>query len=230
MRITRRFLLAPSLARLIERERGGHHVTEGYFPEQGGQSVFVRVDESIGRLVLVTDGPSEPLEEHVELSRSQAQFLIDSTTIRVDYRHIDLSIGTQTVQISRFSGPGPLDLIFVEFEHEEEARGFQPLPWFGPEVTADARYRNRSIAIAELRETPEVEITNDALNSLLDSLESQSSLWHSPDLTPTMTHPRRRQSKADSSSGTEPERDEEDVGIEDAVIRELASALRPQRR
>ena len=36
MPITRCFLLASSLARLIEKERGGHRVTEGYFPDQPG--------------------------------------------------------------------------------------------------------------------------------------------------------------------------------------------------
>lgn len=229
MRITRRFLLAPPLARLIEREREGHHVTEGYFPEQGSQSVFVRVGESVGSLVLVTNGPNEPIEEYAALSRSQAQFLIDSTTLRVDYRRIDLSIGTRAVQICRFFAPRPLDLILVELE-QEEAGDFQLLPWFGAEVTAEARYRNRSIAIAQVHETPVVEITNLALNSLLDDLEGQSSPWHSPDLAPTMTHSGAQQSNAVSSSVSEPERDEEDQGIEDAVIRELASALRPQRR
>jgi hypothetical protein len=31
---TRRFLLAPSLARLIEKEWGGHRIRQGYFAEQ----------------------------------------------------------------------------------------------------------------------------------------------------------------------------------------------------
>jgi CYTH domain-containing protein len=225
MSITRRFLLAPSLARLIEKERGGHRVAEGYFPEQGERSIFVRLNEKAGSLVLVTDGPSEPME-HVQLPRSQAQFLVDATAGQVDYLRIELRIGTHAAWISRFIAPGPLDLISVAFEQEEQARDFQPLPWFGPEVTAEARYRNRSIAIAELPETPEVELTDLALNSLLDSLENPSSSRRSRDralIVPQL-------SRAEPSSVAGPEKNEEDLRIEDSVIRELASALRPQRR
>jgi CYTH domain-containing protein len=226
MSITRRFLLAPSLARLIEKERGGHRVAEGYFPEQGDRSVFVRVNGNAGSLVLVTDGPSEPMEEHAQLPRSQAQFLVDATAGQVDYLRIELRIGTHAAWISRFIAPGPLDLISVAFEQEEQARDFQPLPWFGPEVTAEARYRNRSIAIAELPETPEVELTDLALNSLLDSLENPSSSRRSRDRALIVP----RLSRSEAAPVAESEQDEEDLRIEDSVIRELASALRPQRR
>jgi CYTH domain-containing protein len=35
----------------------------------------------------------------------------------------------------------------MEWEHEQPARAFSPLPWFGPEVTSDRRYTNQSIAL-----------------------------------------------------------------------------------
>jgi hypothetical protein len=34
MTILRQFIIAPSLARLIRKERGGERVIEGYFPDQ----------------------------------------------------------------------------------------------------------------------------------------------------------------------------------------------------
>jgi len=34
----------------------------------------------------------------------------------------------------------------VEFDSEEEAKGFLPPPWFGREVTEDDRYKNRNLA------------------------------------------------------------------------------------
>jgi CYTH domain-containing protein len=37
----------------------------------------------------------------------------------------------------------------VEFASEEEAAAFRPPGWFGPEVTDDPRYRNRSLAEAD---------------------------------------------------------------------------------
>jgi hypothetical protein len=70
MPITRCFLLASSLARLIEKERGGHRVTEGYFPDQPGRTTYVRVEEGIGSLILVRHVSGEPVEEPTALPRN----------------------------------------------------------------------------------------------------------------------------------------------------------------
>ena len=76
MGIIRRFLLAPSLARLIEKERAGHHVTEGYFADQPRGSTCVRLEEGIGSLILVRHGSGEQVEEPTDLPRSQAEAMI----------------------------------------------------------------------------------------------------------------------------------------------------------
>jgi hypothetical protein len=67
-----------------------------------------------------------------------------------------------------------LDLVSVEFDRDEHARDFQPLDWFGPEVTDEPVYQSRSLALAGLPETPEVDLADAALNSLLDTLENRS--------------------------------------------------------
>jgi hypothetical protein len=77
MSITRRFLLAPSLARLLEQERGGRHVIEGYFPDRHGRSLHVRVEEGTGSLILVTASPGGPLEVAAALPLAQAEALLD---------------------------------------------------------------------------------------------------------------------------------------------------------
>jgi hypothetical protein len=59
----------------------------------------------------------------------------------------------------------------MEFDTGEEARGFRPLEWFGPEVTADPRYTSQAIALRGLDETPEIPLSDAALNSLIDTLE-----------------------------------------------------------
>jgi hypothetical protein len=46
MIIRRRFLLASSLARLIQRERGGVRQIEGFFPEQRQRTSWVRLEEN----------------------------------------------------------------------------------------------------------------------------------------------------------------------------------------
>jgi hypothetical protein len=114
--------------------------------------------------------------------------------------------------------PGVLDLVSVGFEYEEQARAFEPPAWFGAEVTADPSYRSRSLAIAGLPRVPEVELTDAALNSLLDGLEdrpAQRLIEPSAAVTPP--------------PAGEPE-EVEDPGIEDSVIRELERSLRPKHR
>src|SRR5918993_3955207 len=172
MSITRRFLFASSLARLLEKERGSRHVTEGYFPDRHGRSLHVRAEEGSGDLILVTAGPGEPVEVAAGLPLAQAEALLDMAASGLAYRRIDLDLGSGIASLGRVMAPGVLDLITVTFEHEEQARAFQPPAWFGPEVTADPSYRNRSLALAGLPDGPEVELTDAALNSLLDTLES----------------------------------------------------------
>ena len=82
MSTTRRFLLASALARLIEKERGGHRVIEGYFPIRTDRSAFVQVTGQTGSLVLVTSGPNGLANEPTELPRSQAEALLDVTVGR----------------------------------------------------------------------------------------------------------------------------------------------------
>ncbi len=174
MPITRCFLLASSPARLIEKERGGHRVAEGYFPDQLHRSTYVRVEEGIGSLILVRHESGEQVEEPAELPRNQTEALLDLAQGGVAYRRIPLNLGSSRAEVRRFTAPGLLDLILVEFEQDRQAHDFQPLGWFGPEVTSEPAYQNRSIALAGLPEEPEVDLTDAALNSLLDTLENRS--------------------------------------------------------
>ncbi len=48
----RLFIIAPSLARLIRKDREGERVIEGYFPDQPHRSTFVQIEEARSRLVL----------------------------------------------------------------------------------------------------------------------------------------------------------------------------------
>src|SRR5918995_6992073 len=131
MRITRRFLLAPSLARLIEKERGGQDVVEGYFPDQPRGSTCVRLEEGVGSLILVRHGSGNRAEEVTDLPQGHAEALLDLARGGVAYRRIPLSLGPRGVHVLRFAAPELLDFVSVEFERDELARGFQPLGWFG---------------------------------------------------------------------------------------------------
>jgi CYTH domain-containing protein len=253
----RRYLIASSLARLIRKERGGNRITEGHFPNQADRSSFVIVDGDKGSLVLVNTGPNGPVEERTDVPRAHAEALLDVTPGKIDYLLTHLTVGTRDVQIARFVTPGPLDMISVSFESEEEARDFRPLSWFGPEITADTAYQNRAIALNGPPQVPEVPLTNAALNSLLDTLENRysggrsyapqtrnpaevelvqsgaASAAPSEKGAPAAQGRSQAQPTAPASTDVEIAEDEDNdlnLSIEDNVIRELARSLRPQRR
>lgn len=174
MSITRRFLLAPSLARLIEKERQGRLIIEGYFPDRSDRSVYVRVEEEAGMLILVSPGPPGPVETPSDLPHSHAEALLDVAAGVVAYRRVDLDVSAAQVHVSRIIASEPLDLITTEFAQEKQAREFEPLPWFGPEVTNEPDYQARSLALAGLPAVREVDLTGTALDSLLDLLDIRS--------------------------------------------------------
>ena len=134
----------------------------------------MRVGKGIGSLILVHHESGEQVEEPAELPRNQTEALLDLAQGGVAYRRIPLNLGSSRAEVRRFTAPGLLDLILVEFEQDRQAHDFQPLGWFGPEVTSEPAYQNRSIALAGLPEAPEVDLTDAALNSLLDTLENRS--------------------------------------------------------
>lgn len=251
----RRYLIASSLARLIRKERGGNRITEGHFPNQADRSSFVIVDGDKGSLVLVQPGANGPVEERTDVPRAHAEALLDVTPGKIDYLLTHLTIGTRDIQIARFVTPGPLDMIAVSFESEEEARDFRPLSWFGPDVTSDAGYQNRAIALNGPPQAPDVPLSNAALNSLLDTLENRYGTGRSYGSQPQVRNPVEADVPQGAAPATQPERaapaqtrpavpttppvstdveiaedDSNDLSIEDNVIRELARSLRPQRR
>ena len=171
MTIRRRFLLTPSFARLIRRERGGLHHVEGFFPEQRDRSSWVRLEEEKGLLILKTAGPHGEVEDQTEIPVGHAQALLDVCAGEVDYTRTALPIGEGHALVDEIIRPRVLQLVTVEFTSDAEASGFRPLEWFGPEVTADPRYTNQSIALRGLNEAPEIPLSDAALNSLIDTLE-----------------------------------------------------------
>jgi CYTH domain-containing protein len=227
MSTARVFLLARSLARLIEKEKGGERVRQGFFPEGTGRSTHVQVEGETGHLILVTNGPHGAAEEAVDISRPQAEALLELTAGQVEYLSVSLNIGPQPATIHRFLTPGPLDLITVRFEQNKQARKFQPLAWFGPEVTEDPAYQARSVALAGLPPAPEVEITNAALDSLLDTLHDCLE-EHQPHVA--APQPVIPLEPAEAQADVVDEQDQDDLEIEDSVIRDLARSLSPRRR
>ncbi len=227
MSTARVFLLAPSLARLIEKERGGRHVRQGYFQDRPDRGTHVQLEEETGRLVLVSNHLNGPVEEATDIPRSHAEALLELAAGQVEYLEVSLNIGSQAAMLRRFLTSGSLDLLTVTLEHGKRARKFQPLAWFGPEVTGDPAYQGRTMALNGLPSVPEVEVTDAALNSLLDVLEGRFGA-HQPQAAASQPVAPSKPAEAEAEMDNEDDRD--DLAIEDSVIRELARSLSPRQR
>lgn len=179
MSIVRRFLIAPSLSRLIRKERGAARVAEGYFAAQSGRNSYVLVDGTACHLVLQTPSPEggPAAEERTEVPRAHAEALLDVCAGKIAYDRSRVGVGGgREALVDRFSIPGPFDLVSVEFETAEDAQRFYAPAWFGQEVTGQEGYERRAIALAGLPQGSEAPLTNAALDALLDVLEDRFGL------------------------------------------------------
>jgi hypothetical protein len=223
-------MIAPPLARLIQKERGGERVWEGYFPDQPHHSAFVQIKETRSSLTLEAGG-DETSEERADIPPAHAEALLAVSQGQVEYVRTRLSIGSREIQALHFVRPGPLDLVMVTVA-PEEGQDFHPLPWLGPEVSANPAYRRRRMALDGRPDAPEVDLTDAALSSLLDLLEDRVTMGPVPQQAGEPDAPTAGVSPPSDTPvpglETEAEDDIDDLGIDDAVIRELARALQPQ--
>ena len=79
--------------------------------------------------------------------------------------------GDTQALLQRFVAPGPLDLLSVEFAAGEDADGFVPPAWFGPEVTQNPAYHRGSLARTGLPASEDIPLSNAMLEELLDVIE-----------------------------------------------------------
>src|SRR5215208_1397466 len=168
----RRFLVASSLARLIRKEQGvAGRIVEGYFPPRPDRDHFVSLEPGHAYLVLAPLGGAGE-EERTEVPRSQAEALLAVCAGKVGFECtiVPLRDGRQAL-LQRFVAPGSLDLLSVEFAAGEDAGGFVPPAWFGPEVTQNPAYHRGSLARAGLPASEDIPLSNTMLEELLDVIE-----------------------------------------------------------
>lgn len=125
-------------------------IEQGYLAvDAGGTEVRLR-KKGERRLLTVKSGAGlTRLEAEVELTSAQFQSLWPMTAGRrlKKLRH-GVPYGALTVEVDVYSGNlSGLCVAEVEFESEGDARAFEPLSWFGVEVTGDPRYLNRTLAL-----------------------------------------------------------------------------------
>ena len=174
MVVVRRFLIASSLTRLIRKERGSERVMEGHFPPQGERQSHVRIEKGQAYLVLTSlDGEVGAAEDWTDLPRSHAEALLNVCPGTVVFERSRVPLRDREAVIDRFMTPTALDVVSVEFATKAEADAFLPPLWFGSEVTGDDSYTGRAIAIAGRPRAPDVPLSNSALETVLDILESR---------------------------------------------------------
>jgi CYTH domain-containing protein len=173
MRPVRRFLLAPSLARLMLREQSTARMVEGHFPASQGRLSYVLFEDNACSLVLISNpGSPDEEEERTEVPGKQGQFLLEVCAGTLVYHRAKVPVGGgREALVSSYSIPGPLSLIEVELDDRQQADAFVPPIWFGPEVSDNEGFDHNAMATAGLPAQPIVPLTDAALNAVLDILD-----------------------------------------------------------
>ncbi len=223
----RRFLIAPSFARLIREELGaGVRIVESYFPPQPDRNQIVRVEGPRSELVLFIKGEDgRTTEERAEVPQPHAEALMDVAAGTVAYDRTPIPLGRE-VLLDSFLNPAGLHLLTVPLGAGDAPEPFSPPAWVGPEVTREDALQRAVIALQGLPAVDEVPITNAGLEQLLDLLEHQvrgSAKLEWPASVAAL--PRRSDRPAPSPVGGSTVAARAD---EDGPLQKLALALSPQ--
>jgi adenylate cyclase len=127
----------------------GTPIVQGYLPVTGDE-VEVRVRRKGDATVLTVKRGSglDRGEEEVAISAETFDALWPLTADRrIEKRRHEIDHEGATIELDRFAGDlDGLLVAEVEFDSTDASERFEPPPWFGREVTGDARYSNRSLA------------------------------------------------------------------------------------
>jgi CYTH domain-containing protein len=174
MKIERLFRVAPSIVRMILKERlTATYVVEGYLRSTPERTQLVRLEPNGCHLLLQRLGDQKRTEERTKLPTEQAEALLDVSGGRVGYRRTLVRVDNERdANLDRFEQPAGLDLVTVEFDDERQAADFSVPAWFGPEVTNEDHFRKSTLAVAGAPTIDEVEVNNAAVIALVEALES----------------------------------------------------------
>jgi CYTH domain-containing protein/CHAD domain-containing protein len=148
--IERKFLLGELPSWLAER--AGEPIWQGYLTNGEGPEIRLRrAGEST--LLTVKTGSGEVREElEVELDPYLFRTLWPLTAgrrVTKTRRREPLGEGREAEVDAYAENLAGLVVAEVEFSSVEESRKFEPPPWLGKEITNDARYANRELAMNE---------------------------------------------------------------------------------
>jgi adenylate cyclase len=127
----------------------GTPISQGYLPLEGDETEL-RVRRKGDATVLTVKSGSG-------LDRGEREVAIPSDVFntlwpltegrRIEKERLELPHGEATIELDRFGGAlDGLMVAEVEFDSTDASERFEGPDWFGPEVTGDPAYSNRSLA------------------------------------------------------------------------------------
>jgi adenylate cyclase len=132
-------------------------IEQGYLALDDNSGAEVRLRRRGGELTLAVKGAGRLARLEVELEPDEAQFgslwpLTEGRRVEKT-RHV-IPAGELRIELDVYEGAlAGLVVAEVEFPSEDDGATFEPPDWFGPEVTDDARYKNRALAVDGLPES-----------------------------------------------------------------------------
>ena len=164
----RRFRISPALVRLAAAAAGTTTRREAHFDANAGRNAHVVFED--GRAFLVASGDGESHERH-EVPLAHGEAVADVAKASVERERCTLPVEGGVALVDRYA-PSGIDVVTVEFGDDRAASAFRPPAWFGPEVTGDAAYEARGIALAPVRDANPPEAGDAGLDAMLDTLEA----------------------------------------------------------
>ena len=149
--IERKFLITGAVPpQHLKRPRP---LEQGYLRDTGGVEIRLRNDN--GRRWMTLKGKGNLTRSEWETPLKVAAFKAlwpETSGYRITKKRFTSRLDRQKLEIDVYSGDlAGLIVVETEFASTEEARSFVPPPWFGPELTYDARFKNRALAAGSIK-------------------------------------------------------------------------------
>jgi adenylate cyclase len=131
----------------LERCRS-EEIDQGYLAADAESEVRVRRIGAESFLTVKRGSGRDRLEDEIEITAEQLEALWRATEGRRLTKHrFYVPLDGLTAEVDVYGGK--LDGLItaeVEFDSVSDSEGFDPPPWFGDEITDDARYANQALA------------------------------------------------------------------------------------
>jgi adenylate cyclase len=126
------------------------HIRQGYLSLEPAEVRVRSRDEAEHELTVKSLGGLSRAEVNLQLTAGQFEELWPLVQRSIEKDRSRHEVEGWTAEVDVYSGKlAGLVVAEIEFPSETDARAFTPPAWFGAEVTADPRYRNVSLAVAD---------------------------------------------------------------------------------